>query len=156
MLVKSTSVLLSSRRSWQDAGSWEVFKYSSPFIWTRGTLCRMMRKDSAQTQLVYSRVTLYYNCRIELKWKRSLHHCEKCDLRSDFRGWGTKCGAIHFGRCTPVTYPFPQNYSRRKGSHQNAWIPVAKVSPTRPAGFTHHNSSHVLKSFTTRLCRLCL
>ncbi|XP_062584687.1 serine/threonine-protein phosphatase 2A regulatory subunit B'' subunit beta-like isoform X1 [Saccostrea cucullata] len=96
----------------------------------------MMPKNCAEIQYVCSRVNLYYNCRIELKWKRSLHHCEKCDLRSDFKGWGTQCGAIHYGRCTPVTFPFPQNYNRRKGNSQNAWIPVAKVSPTRPSDFS--------------------
>lgn len=106
-----------------------------------------MAKNCAEFQVVCSRVTLYYNCRIELKWKRALHHCEKCDFRSDSKGWGSKCGAIHFGRCTPVTFPFPQSYSRRKGSQQSGYIPVAKVSPTRPATYApHSNPQHVWSS----------
>lgn len=106
-----------------------------------------MAKNCAEFQVVCSRVTLYYNCRIELKWKRALHHCEKCDFRSDSKGWGSKCGAIHFGRCTPVSFPFPQSYSRRKGSQQSGHIPVAKVSPTRPATYApHSNPQHVMSS----------
>ena len=117
----------------------------------------MATKNCAEVQVVCSRITLYYNCRIELKWKRSLHHCEKCDLfRGEAKGWGSKCGAIHFGRCTPVSFPFPQNYcnNRRKGSQQNASIPVAKVSPTRPAAYAHQHSSpqHVLICIYVLIC----
>ncbi|KAK3095609.1 hypothetical protein FSP39_016627 [Pinctada imbricata] len=91
-----------------------------------------MQRPYAEVRYVCSRITIHHNSRVELKWKRSLHHCAQCDVGGTYRGWGISCGAIHYGRCTPVTFPFPQNYNvnRRKGNGQGV-IPVAKVIPTR-------------------------
>ena len=91
-----------------------------------------MKSSYAEVQYVYSRVTVLHSSRVELKWKRSLHHCAQCDVGGTYRGWGISCGAIHYGKCTPVTFPFPQNYNvnRRKGPGHGV-IPVAKVIPTR-------------------------
>lgn len=87
-----------------------------------------MQQDHAQVQYVYSRITIYHNCRIELKWNRSLHHCKSCEF-STFKNCSFTCGAIHYGKCTPVAVPFIQSYRRRKSGPGT--IPVAKVTPTR-------------------------
>lgn len=58
-------------------------------------------KNGACIKYVYSKVTLYYNSRIELKWRRALHHCQSCDFGVG-KGDSIPCGAIHYGMCLPV------------------------------------------------------
>lgn len=87
-----------------------------------------MQQSHAPVQYVYSRVAVYHNCRIELKWNRSLHHCKTCEF-STLKNCSFTCGAIHYGKCTPVAVPFIQSYRRRKSGPGS--IPVAKVIPTR-------------------------
>lgn len=61
-------------------------------------------KSGACFKYVHSKVTLYYSSRIELKWRRALHHCQSCEF-GDISSNGdiSPCGAIHRGMCTPVT-----------------------------------------------------
>lgn len=87
-----------------------------------------MQPNHAPVQFVYSKVAVYHNCRIELKWNRSLHHCKTCEF-STLKNCSFTCGAIHYGKCTPVAVPFIHSYHRRKSSPGS--IPVAKVIPTR-------------------------
>ncbi|VDI41785.1 serine/threonine-protein phosphatase 2A regulatory subunit B'' [Mytilus galloprovincialis] len=87
-----------------------------------------MQQNHAPVQYVYSKVAIYHNCRIELKWNRSLHHCTSCEFNT-LKNCSFNCGAIHYGKCTPVVVPFIQSYRRRKSGQGT--IPVAKVIPTR-------------------------
>ncbi|KAJ8310711.1 hypothetical protein KUTeg_012576 [Tegillarca granosa] len=92
----------------------------------------IMQKKHASVRYVHSRVSVYHSSRVELKWQRSLHHCPICNIGSLY-GPGVTCGAIHYGRCTSVTFPFqsPKNF-RKKHGYAAVNIPVAKVIPTRP------------------------
>ncbi|XP_033760767.1 serine/threonine-protein phosphatase 2A regulatory subunit B'' subunit beta-like isoform X2 [Pecten maximus] len=103
----------------------------------------IMQKKWAGVQYVYTRVNVYHSNRIELRWKRSVHYCDSCDYGASgiassapgVRGRGSvPCGAVHYGRCTPVSYPFPQNYRKKSPISPSSPgpIPVAKVIPTRP------------------------
>lgn len=60
-----------------------------------------MQKKHASIKYIYSRVTIYYNNKIELRWRRSIHHCASCDIEK-LKELGLKCGAIHYGLCTGV------------------------------------------------------
>ncbi|XP_060063897.1 serine/threonine-protein phosphatase 2A regulatory subunit B'' subunit beta-like isoform X1 [Ylistrum balloti] len=103
----------------------------------------IMQKTWAGAKYVYTRVNVYHSTRIELRWKRSVHYCDSCDYGASgigssapgVRGRGSvPCGAVHYGRCTPVSYPFPQNYRKKSPISPSSPgpIPVAKVIPTRP------------------------
>ena len=59
---------------------------------------------------VHSKVTLYYNSRIELKWRRSLHYCQTCEY-GDEKGSKVPCGSIHYGMCLPVSVEVAQRLS---------------------------------------------
>ena len=59
---------------------------------------------------VHSKVTLYYNSRIELKWRRSLHYCQTCE-NGDEKGLKVPCGSIHYGMCLPVSAEVAQRLS---------------------------------------------
>lgn len=61
-------------------------------------------KTGACIKYVHSKVTVYYSSRIELRWRRALHHCQSCDYGDvSVNGATSPCGAIHRGICTPVT-----------------------------------------------------
>ncbi|KAL3848574.1 hypothetical protein ACJMK2_019424 [Sinanodonta woodiana] len=60
----------------------------------------VMKKPHAAYRYVHSKVTVYHNCRIELKWRRSRHHCKVCSVVDKL---GIPCGSIHYGICTPVS-----------------------------------------------------
>lgn len=103
----------------------------------------IMQKTWAGAHYVHTRVNVYYSNRIELRWNRSVHYCDTCDIGASgtpgatpgVRGHGcVPCGAVHYGRCTPVSYPFPQNYRKKSPMSPSipGSIPVAKVIPTRP------------------------
>lgn len=98
-------------------------------------------QSAPAVQYVVSKVTVYHSTHINLKWTRAIHHCDECDLgpggTPGFRGRGHPCGAVHYGRCTPVSYPFPQNFRKKSPisilpPSVSGSIPVAKVNPTRP------------------------
>ena len=70
---------------------------------------------------VCSKVTLYYNSRIELKWRRALHHCQSCDFGVGLeKGESVPCGAIHYGMCLPVVDKYSVPHSR------TTRVPVAR------------------------------
>ncbi|XP_052216086.1 serine/threonine-protein phosphatase 2A regulatory subunit B'' subunit beta-like isoform X2 [Dreissena polymorpha] len=96
---------------------------------------------------VCSKVTLYYNSRIELKWRRALHHCGTCDYGVG-KGETTPCGAIHYGMCLPIVdrFSLPQKSSRR--NQQMAVWPSALTSTLPGSGVKHGplHSSHVNSS----------
>ena len=78
----------------------------------------IVQKREPCYKYVHSKVTLYYNSRIELKWRRSLHYCQRCDY-GDEKGSNVPCGSIHYGICTPVSAEVAQRLSPK--------VPVATV-----------------------------
>ena len=76
---------------------------------------------------VHSKVTLYYNSRIELKWRRSLHYCQTCE-NGDEKGLKVPCGSIHYGMCLPVSAEVAQRLSPK--------VPVANKKLSK-------HSSHI-------------
>ncbi|XP_041354697.1 serine/threonine-protein phosphatase 2A regulatory subunit B'' subunit beta-like isoform X2 [Gigantopelta aegis] len=81
-----------------------------------------MQKKYACVKLVHSRVTLYYSSKIDLRWRRSLHHCQSCKILGCY---GVKCGAIHYGICSAIAFPFFLGDKTKKTS------PATKSQDTR-------------------------
>ncbi|WAR28712.1 P2R3B-like protein [Mya arenaria] len=91
-------------------------------------------KTGACIKYVCSKVTLYYNSRIELKWRRALHHCGTCDYGVG-KGESTPCGAIHYGMCLPVVDRLSVPQKSPKSPQAASWpaSQPAPVSGVRPA-----------------------
>lgn len=110
--------------------------------------------SGACIKYVCSKVTLYYNSRIELKWRRALHHCQSCDFGVG-KEQAVPCGAIHYGMCLPVIDKYSVPHRTRQLAKQPAVCSVvspgvrtvsshaisAVQSPTSPT------SSHTSKIF---------
>lgn len=60
-----------------------------------------MQKTHACIRYVYSRVTVYYNSKIDLRWHRSIHNCDASSLKQ----YDIGCGAIHYGICDAAPVP---------------------------------------------------
>lgn len=125
-------------------------------------MTEMRTKSGACVKYVCSKVTLYYNSRIELKWRRALHHCQTCDYGVG-KGETVPCGAIHYGMCLPVV----DKYSLPQKTWQSAKRPVAglarsgvnTVSSPAVSGVslpTSHPSSHTSKIFIQVGCHAFL
>lgn len=122
-------------------------------------------QTGACLKYVCSKVTLYYNSRIELKWNRALHHCSTCDYGVG-KDETTPCGAIHYGMCLPVVDRLflPKSAQKPPGkseappkSPQAAVWPTTAAAPVHPAhpvhvGVAPTSSSHsksAARHFTT-------
>ncbi|XP_053403494.1 serine/threonine-protein phosphatase 2A regulatory subunit B'' subunit beta-like isoform X1 [Mercenaria mercenaria] len=111
--------------------------------------------SGACIKYVHSKVTLYYSSRIELKWRRALHHCQTCDFGDvSVNGVMSPCGAIHRGVCTPVTVEqlmLPQRHSRpaaHSSRHHHTKTGSSHIG--LPTG-KHHSTSHVPSSHSSSL-----
>ena len=105
----------------------------------------MVQKSQPCYKYVHSKVTLYYNSRIELKWRRSLHYCQTCDY-GDEKGAQVPCGSIHYGICSPVSAEVAQRLSPK--------LPVATIKLPKqsshlsgydavyPVISSHHTPTH--------------
>lgn len=92
----------------------------------------LSQKSEPCYKYVHSKVTLYYNSRIELKWRRSLHYCQTCD-NGDEKGVKAPCGSIHYGMCLPVS---GEVANRLRMSPR---VPVASIKLPKP---TSHLSGY--------------
>lgn len=117
-------------------------------------VAEMRSKASASVKYVHSKVTLYYSSRVELKWRRALHHCQTCEFGSNVKGESSICGAIHYGICTPVTVDqllaaLPHKVGR--ATTQSFRHAHTKTGPSHiglPTG-KHHSTSHVPSSHSS-------
>lgn len=99
--------------------------------------------SGACVKYVHSKVTLYYSSRVELKWRRALHHCQSCDF-GGAKGENSPCGAIHYGQCTPVTIEqlvSARKLSRPMYSGRQPHIKSGSSHIGLPSG-KHHSTSH--------------
>ena len=63
---------------------------------------------------IHTRLLRYHPCVVELRWSRAVHSCDVCPYRSVAGGGGpppgrtaaagpvVRCGAVHYGVCSPV------------------------------------------------------
>ena len=78
------------------------------------TTATMPMMSYAPSQLVYSRLTLYYSALIDMRWARSVHTCDACAFQHELcaesgqpttEGEPFLCRSVHFGHCTSVRRP---------------------------------------------------
>ena len=105
----------------------------------------LVQKSLPCYKYVHSKVTLYYNSRIELKWRRSLHYCQSCD-NGDEKGLNVPCGSIHYGMCLPVSAEVAQRLSPKEPV-VNKKLPkqsshLAGYDAVYPVISSHHTSTH--------------
>lgn len=58
----------------------------------------------ASARFVYSRLTIYYSSKVDVRWQRSVHYCPVCDVPS-LNDLKLTCGAIHYGWCSAPPFP---------------------------------------------------
>ena len=67
--------------------------------------------SAAPSQLVYTRLTLYYSALVDMRWARSVHTCGACAFQHEIspesgrpttEGAPFLCRSVHFGQCTSV------------------------------------------------------
>ena len=57
----------------------------------------------APVTFVHTKVTLYRSNLVDLRVSRTVHSCDRCSANQGMSLTGNTCGAVHYGRCTPVT-----------------------------------------------------
>ena len=63
----------------------------------------MTHLNPAPVTFVHTKVTLYHSNLVDLRVSRTVHSTESCSANQGTSLTGNKCGAVHYGRCTPVT-----------------------------------------------------
>lgn len=58
----------------------------------------------ASARYVYSRLTIYYSSKVDVRWQRSVHYCPVCDVPA-LNDLKLTCGAIHYGWCSAPPFP---------------------------------------------------
>ncbi|KAK6167173.1 hypothetical protein SNE40_021268 [Patella caerulea] len=92
-----------------------------------------MQTKYACIKYVHSRVTLYHTCKIDIRWKRSIHNCVLCDSMQ-FKKIGAECNCVHYGICSAVSLPIPLPGATRKKKIQVRKIPVNVPARKAPVG----------------------
>ena len=81
----------------------------------------------APVTFVHTKVTLYRSNLVDLRVSRTVHSCDQCSANQGMSLTGNTCGAVHYGRCTPVTLVSTVNTPAR--SVQVSTPPSTPVSP---------------------------
>jgi hypothetical protein len=97
----------------------------------------MQKTPYAQIRYVYTRVTLFYNSCVDLKWQRAIHSCDSCRVGSII---GEECGAIHYGYCSPVSSTTDSN-SNAKSSRNVDNARYIEVSCLRLLGCINNHGN---------------
>ncbi|XP_064639138.1 serine/threonine-protein phosphatase 2A regulatory subunit B'' subunit beta-like isoform X2 [Lineus longissimus] len=93
----------------------------------------MQKPPHAHIQYVYTRVTLFYNSCVDLKWQRAIHSCDSCQVGSIT---GEECGAIHYGYCSPVSSASDSNSNNTNDGVDNArYLETAKDNREKESRF---------------------
>ena len=96
----------------------------------------------APVTFVHTKVTLYRSNLVDLRVSRTVHSCDRCSANQGMSVTGNTCGAVHYGRCTPVTLVSTANTPARSFPSATPTTPPNTPS-TPPSPRTMVNVVHI-------------